>query len=122
MTSIDERSRNRWERAVDRQYNYWGTILGLLIAVIAILTNTLSDNARLLDLRGRFLLSVASVSVFAGIIVMMILVHLERKIAYFGGKRKHRDLENKLRLLLNVLILVDVVSLVALLLRLLWGL
>lgn len=117
---IDE-SRDAWKRAVDRQYSFFGATLGLIIAALAIIVSPIAEDRVHPTRLDQVLLTMATWGASSSIIILLAMVHIERKIAWFGGDKKYQNAENRLRLSVNLMLALTVISIVILMVLKIWS-
>lgn len=97
-----------WEEAVKRQYSTWNTLVSFLITALA-LTGSLAVglNKSLPDLQ-KWLFTLASITTLITACLLIVITHLERSINWTAGNRKLQEIENKVRLGLEIMLPVSV--------------
>lgn len=122
MAEAHGESRDRWKRAVDRQYSFFGTTLGLIIAALAIVASPVAEGKLRPTQVDKILFTIAALGAFLSVLVLQRMVHLERKIAFFGGTERERNLENRHRKTVNITLAITVFTVLLLMLIKVWGL
>lgn len=95
-----------WDKAVNRQYNLFGTLLMFLITTLSVVGSIISSSKIPLSITEKELFSGASTILFSSVIALLRMVHIERNIAFKAEPPKSSDTklqneENCLRLYVN---------------------
>lgn len=96
-----------WERAVERQYNLFGTLLILLVSVLSIIGVLLSNTGITLTVFQKILFSLASLILFVVVTILIRMAHIERSVAFKieppkSGDENLQNEENRLRFSVNI--------------------
>lgn len=120
-TSNDKKKDDRWQRAVDRQYCFFGATLGLIIAAVAIIASPIAEGRTHPSCFERILITVTTICTASSILFLIRMVHVERTIAFYGFNEKLQKEENKLRCCVEWLLSLTTISVTILLVLRIWA-
>jgi hypothetical protein len=117
-----------WQKALDRQYNIFTTILMFLITGLSIVGTILfSTKGVTLAQTDKFLISAISILLSASIIAIIRMAHIERQVAFItdtpksSGNSKIQNEENVWRGLLEKTLCLTVILLMILINCFVWS-
>lgn len=98
-----------WQKAVDRQYAFFGTLLGFLAGTLSVLGPIIISTTPSFSVLGKALFSVASFAVFISVLLLQAVCWIERNIAFRADNPPDVDhhlqsMENHARLWINILL------------------
>lgn len=80
-----------WQRAVDRQYNLFGTLLIFLVTALTIVGSIIAASRYNLSCFEKTVFSIASVALFASVLGLLRMTSIERSVAYKAEPPKNAD-------------------------------
>lgn len=96
-----------WDKAVDRQYNLFGTLLMFLVTAVSVVGTILGSSSYYLSSYQKVLFSTLSLVSLSSIIALLRMAHVERRIGFMADTPKNVDKklqqeENRLRYFVNI--------------------